>query len=100
MFGPYYRVGDPPDVLRKIVESGELWGASPQHIFRSDTPKVKAFAGNLPKGVQGFEFETPVAPDAGCVPGKPTWSDGRPGVVVKGGYARIEVHVLKEVVLS
>jgi hypothetical protein len=98
VFGPYYR-SDPPSVVRKIVQSGELWGAAPRGYFRSDIPKVKAYAGHLPKDVRGFEFETEVEPDSGGVPDKPTWSYGRnrPGVIVEGEYARIRVNVLKTV---
>jgi hypothetical protein len=97
MSGPYYRVGDPPDVIRKIIRSGELRGTSPRNVFQSDFPKVKAYSGHLPKGARGFEFETDVAPDTGCVPGKPTWSNGRAGVTISGGYARIKVRVVKSV---
>jgi hypothetical protein len=98
MFGPFYRP-DPPHIVRRIVESGELWGMSPRNVFRSDTPKVKAYSGHLPSGIVGFEFETEVEPDRGCVPGKPTWSNGpkRKGIVVEGEYAKIKVTVLKTV---
>jgi hypothetical protein len=54
----------------------------------------------LSEGADGFEFETSVSPDRGCVPGKPTWSNGRPGVIIEGTFAVIDVHVLKENVLS
>ena len=96
MFGPFYRT-DPPDIIRKVVASGEVWGASPRNYFQSDIPKVKAYAGHLPDGVVGFEFETAVEPDKGGVPGKPTWSYNkkRPGVVLAADYARISVKVLK-----
>jgi hypothetical protein len=97
MFGPYYRA-DPPDVIEKVVKSGELWGRPPRNCFRSDTPKAKGNAGPLPKGVVGFEFETYVAPDKGGVPSKPTWSHKyrqRPGVVVEDDFAKIKVKVLK-----
>jgi hypothetical protein len=65
MFGPYYRVGDPPDVVRKIIKSGELRGTPPRNIFQSDFPKVKAYSGHLPEGERGFEFETDVPPATG-----------------------------------
>jgi hypothetical protein len=83
--------------IRKIVASGEVWGASPRNYFQSDIPKVKAYAGHLPDGVVGFEFETAVEPDKGGVPGKPTWSSNkrRSGVALTGDYARISVKVLK-----
>jgi hypothetical protein len=97
MFGPYYRA-DPPDVIDQVVKSGELWGRPPRNFNASDFPKAKAYLGALPKGVVGFEFETEVAPDAGGVPDKPTWSQAkkkRPGVVVEGDYAKIKVKVRK-----
>jgi len=99
MFGPYYRVGDSPRVIREIVKSGELHGRASRNIFQSDFPKVKAYAGHLPQRVRGFEFETEVAPDAGCVPDKPTWSNGpnRRGVLIEDGCARIRVRVIKTV---
>jgi hypothetical protein len=81
------------------MQTGELRGGAPRNIFQSDIPKVKAYDGHLPQGVQGFEFETSVSPDTGCVPGKPTWSNGRPGVMIQTDVAVIEVHVLKQNVL-
>ena len=97
MFGPFHRT-DPPDVVRAVVATGELWGRAPRNCFSSETPKAKAYAGPLPHDVSGFEFETDVAPDAGGVPDKPTWSHKykkRPGVVVEDDYAKIKVKVLK-----
>ena len=99
MFGPYYRVNDSNETIHKIAQTGELWGKAPTGTFRSDFPKVKAYAGGLPEGVTGFEFETEVAPDAGCVPSKPTWSNGRPGVIVEGNHAKIKVRVISEKLL-
>jgi hypothetical protein len=97
VFGPFYRA-DPPDIVRKIMASGELWGRPPRNCFRSDTPKAKAYAGRLPEGVIGLEFETDAKPDAGGVPDQPTWSHKykkRPDVVVEDDYAKIRVKVLK-----
>ncbi|MEY2550123.1 MAG: hypothetical protein QOG12_267, partial [Verrucomicrobiota bacterium] len=48
MFGPYYRA-DPPDVIDKVVKSGELWGRPPRNFNASDFPKAKAYLGPLPK---------------------------------------------------
>ena len=102
MYGPFYRVNDPPDVVQKILESGELWGRSPRNVFQSDIPKVKAFAGRLPSDAAGFEFETEVPPDTGHVPTKPTWSGRtkRRGIECDGEYAKIKVHVLKQTVIK
>lgn len=96
MFGPFYRVNDSPETIQKIKESGELWGKPPRGPFQSDFPKVKAYAGNLPDGVKGFEFETEVAPDDGCVPWKPTWSNGRRGVIVEGEYTKIKARIIRQ----
>lgn len=102
MFGPYYRVGDAPEVVRKIVQSQELWGLPRGNTFQSEFPKAKAYVGSLPESAKGFEFLTDVPPDVGCTPFIHTWSNGpkRPGVIVRDGYARIKVQVTKETVLS
>jgi hypothetical protein len=101
MYGPFHRLNDPPEVVREILESGELWGRPSAHIFQSDIPKVKAYAGPLPAGAVGIEFETEVPPDNGHVPGKPTWSatPERAGVTCDGDYAKIKVHVLRQTVI-
>jgi hypothetical protein len=96
MFGPFYRVNDSAETIRRIRETGELWGKPPAGIFQSDFPKVKAYAGHLPDGIIGFEFETEVAPDEGSVPSKPTWSNGRPGVVVQGEHAKIKARIIRQ----
>ena len=95
MFGPYYRRIDPPDVIQKIQESGELWGSSPRNYFTTDFLKVKAIEGPLPADQRGFEFETDVAPDVGSPSGQGYWSNGREGVRIEDGYAKIKVHVRK-----
>jgi hypothetical protein len=56
MYGPFHRINDPPETVKKILESGELWGKSPRNIASSDFPKVKAYEGKLPPGRQGIEF--------------------------------------------
>jgi hypothetical protein len=35
----------------------------------------------LPVGKAGIEFTTDVPPDAGGVPGRPTWSGSRQGII-------------------
>jgi hypothetical protein len=100
MYGPFYRLTDSLDEVRKVLDSGELWGMSPRNIFQSDIAKVKAFAGKLPRGAKGFEFETAVRPDDGHVPGKPTWAaePKRDGIKSEGAYAKIKVKVLRQTV--
>jgi len=60
-----------------------------------------AYAGHLPAGAVGIEFESEVPPDNGHVPGKPTWSatPERPGVMRDDDYAKIKVHVLRQTVI-
>lgn len=101
MFGPFHRLTSSLDEVRIILQTGEIWGATPRNIFQSDIPKVKAYVGPLPSGTTGIEFETEIAPDAGHVPGKPTWSatPERPGVTCDGDYAKIKVHVLRQTVI-
>jgi hypothetical protein len=101
MFGPFHRLTDSADEVQKVLDSGELWGASPTNFFQSDIPKVKAYDGKLPKGATGFEFETPVRPDQGHVPGKPTWAakPKRTGIRSDGTFAKIKVKVLRQTVM-
>ena len=97
----YYRTfrpeEDPEGTIRLIEGSGQLWGAPARNTFASHFPKVKAYAGPLPEGRSGYEFETDVAPDRGCVPGQPTWSGPREGVVVEDDWAKIKVRLTKVV---
>ena len=41
MPGPFHRFNDSPETVKKILESGELWGQSPSNIAASDFPKVR-----------------------------------------------------------
>jgi len=109
MYGPFHRINDSPETVRKITESGELWGQSPRNIGASDFPKVKAYEGKLPAGRLGIEFETEVEPDEGTPPGQPMWSmeSGHPGierveVTVEGRlkeYVKIKVRLLRQTVI-
>ena len=101
MYGPFHRLVDSPDEVRKILDSGEIWGTAPRNFFQSDIPKVKAYAGKLPTDAKGIEFETAVRPDHGHVPGKPTWAakPKRAGIRCDGHYAKIKVHVLRQTVI-
>jgi hypothetical protein len=97
MYGPFHRLGDSAEVIRQIRETGELWGLPPRNFFHSDLAAVKAYAGPLPEGARGIEFETEVAPDRGHVPGQPSWSAAPPraGIVFDGTWAKIKVRVLR-----
>jgi hypothetical protein len=101
MFGPFHRLTNSADEVRKVLVSDELWGKSPGNFFQSDIPKVKAYDGKLPDGAKGFEFETPAKPDHGHVPGKPTWAakPKRSGVESDSAFAKIKVHVLRQTVI-
>jgi hypothetical protein len=91
VFGPFYRA-DPPDVVRLVVASGELWGRAPRNFNASSFPKAKAYLGHLPEGVLGFEFT-----ENGHRK-QPTWYDKygpRPGVVIEDEWAEIKVKVVK-----
>lgn len=92
-FGPFHRLGDSPGAINSIKATGELLGNPPRNFFQSDIPKVQAYSGPLPQGAQGFQFTTPVAPDVGHVPGKPTWSPGTSGVTERAGQAVIPCTV-------
>ena len=69
MYGPFHRINDAPETVKKILESGELWVLSPRNIGASNFPKVKAYEGKLPADRLGIEFETEVKPDEGTPPG-------------------------------
>jgi hypothetical protein len=102
MFGPFRRLINSLEEVNKVLRSGEIWGRAPRHVFQRDIPKVKAYAGKLPSGARGIEFETEVEPDIGHVPGKPTWSakPKRAGIECDGDYAKIKVHVLRQTVIN
>jgi hypothetical protein len=57
-------------------------------------PAVKAYPGPLPSGVRGIEFTTDIAPDH-HPPGWVHWIGPRTGVIVQGGFAKIQVKVTK-----
>jgi hypothetical protein len=94
----YHRLGDSPEIVEKIKESGELWGRPPRNTFASEIPKAKAYDGSLPSDAKGIEFTTTVPPDVGSGPGKPTWSGARPGVTTADDFAKIPVQVTKDTV--
>lgn len=62
LFGPFYRRDrtDGAQIIASVLATGELGGSAP---FGSDVPAVKAYAGKLPDGVQGFELYTFAEPD-------------------------------------
>lgn len=95
LYGPYYRVKSPSQTeedLEKQLQNKEIWGQAPRNIFRSDIPKVKAFA-EPPKNsnAKGVKFWTTIPPDSGGIPGQPTWSGDRKGVRIEDSYAKIKV---------
>jgi hypothetical protein len=48
------------DLLERVLASGELWGTTGRY---QTVPTVKAYDGELPAGVAGFEFVTDAVPD-------------------------------------
>lgn len=78
----------------EVKRSGELWGAPPRNIFRSDIPCVKAFAGGLKENDDGYEFITEVEPSYSS-PYERRWVAGSPGVTVEDGFAKIAVTVTR-----
>jgi hypothetical protein len=104
MYGPFHRLIDSEEEVRKILDSGEIWGKAPTHFFQSDFPKVKAYGGPLPRGKRGVEFVTAVEPDRGHVPGKPTWCASAPpprrSIITDGIHAKIKVEIRKQTVIK
>ncbi|MCA1705683.1 MAG: hypothetical protein LC808_21460, partial [Actinobacteria bacterium] len=64
VYGPFHRLANrltqDAEVLRSVLESGELWGRPP---WMSDIPAVKAYFGRLPDNARGFEFCAAAPPD-------------------------------------
>jgi len=91
----YHRYQQDPSLAAKQQASGEIWGRAARNVFASEIPKVKAYEGPLPPGERGIEFVTDVSPDPYSVPGSPTWSGPRDGVVVEDGFAKIHATITK-----
>lgn len=72
--------------------TGEIWGSVP---FGGVRPVAQAYRGPLPSGARGIEFTTDVAPDPQTPPSRARWSGPRQGVRVEGGFAKIDVTVIK-----
>lgn len=89
----YHRFGS-PDEAEQVKRSGELWGAPPRHIYRSDIPCVKAYAGPLQSAGSGYEFVTDVVPTYSS-PNERRWIAGSPGVILDGDLAKIPVTVTR-----
>jgi RHS repeat-associated protein len=97
LYGPFHHFAKSEETVKKIQNSGELWGAPPRNIYASDIPAVKAFYGPLPEGQLGVEFMTQVAPDAGGgFLGSAKWTGPRDGVtVVPYTWAKIPISITK-----
>jgi hypothetical protein len=83
-----------PEEVKRVESTGEVWGAAPRHIHRSDLPCVKAFVGPLPPGARGYEFTTAAKPTYSS-PYERRWLEGSLGVWVEDGYAKIRVKLLR-----
>ncbi|WP_230953246.1 RHS repeat-associated core domain-containing protein [Burkholderia stagnalis] len=92
----YHRKPIDPTEIDKVLSSQQVRGRVTRNYMAGLDPKVKAYEGPLPEGVAGYEFTTDVPPDAGHVPGQPTWSGDRPGVIrVDDEWAAIECKIRK-----
>jgi hypothetical protein len=90
----YHRVGDSPEAIQQIQQTGTLLG-NPGRL--SNIPQVRAFPGPLPEGSQGFEFTTTAQPTgpAGTFTGS-QFHEGNPGVTLTpDSQASINVTVTK-----
>lgn len=82
-FGPFHRRSAPdPQENELISASGQVWGRPRRNYFAGLIPVIKAWEGPLPPGAIGIEFYTDIEPDPSSVPGRPEWSEGRPGVII------------------
>jgi len=91
---PIYHRHSSREEAEEVARSGELWGAPPRNIFRSDIPCVKAFAGGLDRGDDGYEFTTGIEP-AYASKYERRWVAGSPGVTVENDLAKIPVTVTR-----
>jgi RHS repeat-associated protein len=98
-YGPFHRIGDSPEVIQQIIDSGELWGRPSR--FDRWTPVVQAYSGPFPvddvfKG-GGFEFYTRLPAYSGTGLSRPgqgvAWAAGNEGVRFDEEWAKIDVLV-------
>ena len=97
-FGPFHRrTYVNPGENEKVARSGEIWGRPRGNIYAAIRPAVKAWNGELPAGIVGYEFFTDIEPDPGSAPDWPQWTEGRPGVKIieKNELVAIAVVVTK-----
>jgi hypothetical protein len=94
IYGPFHRLtkadGQPADLLKALLGSGELWGKG----YRgTPIPAVLAYFGALPDGASGVEFCSPVKPDQPYGP-VAFWRGPPHGLAqVDGDWAKIKVLV-------
>jgi hypothetical protein len=76
--------------IEKQIQSKEIWGKPARG---SGIPKVKAYTEFKPgiKTEKGIKFTTVVPPDPGSPIHLALWSNGREGVRIEDGYAKIGV---------
>ena len=93
-YGPFHRIESPTqssETAKLQQESQQIWGRARRH---SDIPQVQAYLGPLPQissttqYERGIEFWTHAAPDKGTVHAR--WTGPRDGVVVEGGFAKVD----------
>ena len=92
---PIYHRHSGREEAEEVARSGELWGAPPRNVFRSDIPCVKAFADGLDNGDDGYEFTTDIEP-AYASRYERRWVAGSPGVAVENDLAKIPVTVTRD----
>lgn len=88
----YYRPESPTqtaDDAARQVELREIAGVAAR---ASPAARVRAYAGRLPKGMRGVEFDTDVAPDDASPPGEARWTGPRLGIVVEDRIAKLSVN--------
>ena len=91
----FHRRASPTQTTRDAYNqtvTGQLWGRANRG---SDTPSVDGYAGPLPPGIRGTEYETSILPDPGTQPRLVRWTAANSGVIVEGEFARIPVTVTR-----
>src|SRR5690349_21058901 len=81
-FGPFHRrCRQNPVENEQISRSSQIFGRPRGNYFAGLFPCVKAWEGPLPEDIAGIEFYTDIEPDPSSPPGRPEWTQDRPGVI-------------------
>lgn len=94
-YGPFHRrTARDPSENEKVAATGLVWGRPARNIYAGLFAAVKAWNGELPDDVVGYEFYTDATPDRDTAPEWPRWSEGGPDVIVLEQRALVAISVI------